>query len=613
MNEFLEQFVLESRELVEQATADLLALENAPHDAGRLDSVFRAFHTLKGGAGIVDFIAMEHAVHAAEDGLAAVRSGERAMTGALVGDCLACLDQVVQWLDAIDRTGELPASAAAGAIVARFASDAPRESSRALSADGRSVLEAQVALLDAFTPEGWEGRVSSAARVAANVLASAGDASWAELLQHAAETSMAARDPRVLREAIEEILDGEAATLAPSAPHAPEPEPTARTLRVDTTRIDALVDLTGELTIARNAMGHAAKLIDAQAPALGALLKDPLAVLHRLTAELQHAVLGMRVLPLDHVFQRFPRLLREISAELGKPASLVVEGGDTEADKVIVENLFEPLVHVIRNAIAHGVEPAAKRAALHKPAVATIRLAASREGDHVVVEVSDDGQGIDIARIREIALERGLLDANALAAMSEEEIVDIIFEPGFSTAATVTGLSGRGVGMDAVRAAVRRLAGDVRIQTRAGSGTTIRFLLPFSVMITPIMVVGAGGQAFGIPLDAVVETLRIGTGDISAVGTAQVVVIRDRTIPLVSLATALALGQADPAEEHATVVVIEVDGQYGALRVDRVGERMEVMMKPLEGLLAGMPALAGSTILGDGSVLLILDLAAVFQ
>jgi len=613
MNEFLEQFVLESRELVEQATADLLALEKAPHDAARMDSVFRAFHTLKGGAGIVDFIAMEHAVHAAEDGLAAVRSGERTMTAALVGDCLACLDQVVQWLDAIDRTGELPASAAASAIIARFASGAPQESARALSADGRSVLEAQVALLDAFTPQGWEGRVTSAARVAANVLASAGDGSWAELLQHAAETSMSARDPRVLREAIGKLLAGEAAAVAPLAPHAPDTEPTARTLRVDTARIDALVDLTGELTIARNAMGHAAKLIDTQAPALGALLKDPLASLHRLTAELQHAVLGMRVLPLDHVFQRFPRVLREISAELGKPASLVVEGGDTEADKVIVENLFEPLLHVIRNAIAHGIEPAAERAALRKPAVAAIHLAASREGDHVVVEVSDDGKGVDIARIREIALERGLFDAAALSAMSEEEIVDIVFEPGFSTAATVTGLSGRGVGMDAVRAAVRRLAGDVRIQTRAGSGTTIRFLLPFSVMITPIMVVGAGGQAFGIPLDAVVETLHIGAGNISAVGTAQVVVIRDRTIPLVSLATALALRQADPAEDQVTVVVTRVDGQYGALRVDRVGERMEVMMKPLEGLLAGMPALAGSTILGDGSVLLILDLAAVFQ
>ena len=614
MNEFIEQFLLESRELVAQATADLLALERAPDDAGLLDSAFRAFHTLKGGAGIVDFMAMEQAVHAAEDVLYGVRSGRRAMTPALVGDCLACLDQVVQWLDDIERTGELPGDPDDGAdeTAGRISGAATGDSANALSLAARAVLEAQLALMDEPASPGFEGRIASAGVVAANVLGSAGRPAAAESLSSAAEISIATHDAAVLRDAIEHVLRRESPAAGPPSQPSFEPEQ-ARTLRVDTARIDALVTLTGELTVAKNSIGHAASLVAREAPELGAILKARFAVLHRLTGELQHAVLSMRVLPLDHVFQRFPRLLREMSIELGKPASLFIEGGDTEADKVIVERLFEPLVHVIRNAIGHGIEDAATRAALRKPAEATIRLAARRLGEHVAVEVSDDGQGIDVDRIRELARERGLFTAEALSAMSDEAVIDVIFEPGFSTAATVTGLSGRGVGMDAVRAAVERLAGQVRVESRAGLGTTIRFMLPFSVMVTPIMVVVAGGQMFGIPLDAVIETLRIAAGSIAPVAGAEVVVIRDRTLALVSLARALDVRKHDPDEAEATIVIVRVEGHEAALRVDGIGERMEVMMKPLEGLLAGMPTLAGSTLLGDGGVLLILDLAGMFN
>jgi two-component system chemotaxis sensor kinase CheA len=616
VNEFLEQFLLESRELVEQGTADLLALEKAPGDAARLDSAFRAFHTLKGGAGIVEFAAMERAVHGAEDVLAEVRAGKRAITTQVVGDCLTCLDQVVQWLDGIERSGDLPRDADAGAtaVVARFAR-AEAASEAGLSAAARALLEFQVALVDEPTSQGSTGRLASAVAVTTNVLRSTGRSPDADRVLRALESSLAAKDSNGLRAAIQEVLAGGSSMAAPAlhAASETEPERKARTLRVDATRVDALVDLTAELTVAQNSIGHAATLIDEQLPELGDMLRTRHAVLHRLVGELQHAVRAMRVLPLDHVFQRFPRLVREMAAELGKPANLVIEGGDTEADKAIVENLFEPLVHVIRNAIDHGIENAATRVAFHKPAMATIRLAASRLGEHVVVEVRDDGQGIDVKRVRELALERGLVAEEALAAMSDEAAIDIIFEPGFSTAAKVTGLSGRGVGMDAVRAAVGRLAGQVRVESRPGQGTTVRFTLPFSVMMTPVMVVGAGGQAFGIPLDAVVETLRIGADRVSPIGTSHVVVIRDRTIPLVSLAKALDARQEERQEAEVTLVITSVEGHYGALRVDRVGERMEVMMKPLEGILAGIRGLAGSTLLGDGSVLLILDLGTLLE
>jgi two-component system chemotaxis sensor kinase CheA len=770
MNEFLEQFLIESRELVEQGTADLLALEKAPADAAHLDSAFRAFHTLKGGAGIVDFTAMAQAVHAAEDALAGVRSGASAISATLIGDCLTCLDRVVQWLDAIERTGELPKDAAAEAdsVVAQVARSAaerggvapsPRRDAaqtvdmpqaggarqvggaahaggetqagnvgpagdwlgglsrrfadvgarartavrytpdrncfysgedpcarvaalpgllavnlepvaewppldaldpfacalvltalcesapadvanalagasgrcevlgvgdplssegdpRALSAAARDLLEAQRALLGIEGASGRTGRIASAGAVAANVLRHARRSADADRVAQAARDSVDASDPRALRDALAALLTATAAAAqAPPAPPpvVPERDSGARTLRIDASRIDALVDLTGELIVAKNAIGHAALLANQGDAALAAILKQRFATLDQLLGALQRSVLSLRVLPLRHVFQRFPRLVREISADLGKPTELVIEGGETEADKAIVEMLFEPLVHVLRNAIDHGVERADVRAARGKPATATVRLAASRHADNVVIEVADDGQGIDAARVRQAAAERKLLSDDALAGLSDDEAIQLVFEPGFSTAGAVTGLSGRGVGMDAVRHAVGRFGGAVTLESRPGLGTTVRFTLPFSVMMTTVVQVGAGDRFFGIPLDVIVETVLVDADAIVPVGGAQALVYRNRTIPLVDLAASLGLPLAERRESKAMVVVTRVDGQYGALRVDRIGERMEIMLKPLEGLLAGAPGLAGSTLLGDGSVLLVLDVGELLQ
>lgn len=724
MNEFLEQFLIESRETVEQAVADLMALEKAPSEqAVHLDGAFRAFHTLKGSAGIVGFTAMEEAVHAAEDVLACMRSGAEAVTAGTIGDCVACLDQVSRWLDALERTGEIPqdATAQAAAVLARFAdagravTSAPERwaedlldrhpavraearsavrytpqpecfyqgvdplaliaalpgllvievaaakpwpalseldpfacnvvvtaltrsssaeviqamgaeaghcrwqalasdaASARLSPQAREVLEAQLQLLqEAGTPRSI-GRLASIGVVAANVLCSAGRVADAERMLRAVQNDVDEGALPRLQEAIAALLgEGDPLVPAPAASARP-PEVAARVLRIDAARIDALVNLTGELIVAKNAIGHLAKMAQESGEALAVGLKRQHAVLEHLVGELQQAVIGVRVLPLHHVFQRFPRLVREMASELGKQAELVMEGGATEADKTIVEMLFEPLLHVLRNALDHGVETAADRAAQRKSAVATIHLRARSEAGQVVVEVSDDGRGVDVDAVRRVAQTRALAAAEEIAALSDTEAIDLIFAPGFSTATEVTGLSGRGVGLDAVRAAVTRLGGHVRIDSRPRLGTTIRFTLPFSVMMTRVMVVRSGGQSFGVPLDRVVETVRIGADKILPVGASAAILVRDRTVPLVTLATALGLSVDDPAQTEATVVITLIHGQYCALRVDRIGERMDVMLKPLDGLLAGSWGLAGSTVLGDGSVLLILDLEEIFR
>ena len=261
----------------------------------------------------------------------------------------------------------------------------------------------------------------------------------------------------------------------------------------------------------------------------------------------------------------------------------------------------------------HGVESASVRAATNKPATATIRLRGLRQDEHVMIEVSDDGAGLDFDRIRQVALQRNLVTPDALADMNEGDLVNLIFAPGFSTAPVVTGLSGRGVGMDTVRTTVQRIGGRVAVESRAGQGTTIRFTLPFSVMMTRVMSVGAGRETFGIPLDAVVENLRVATDRIVPVGVSQAIVIRDQTVPVIELADALGLPSGDRLALDATLVVIQSAGGLGALRVDRVGEPMEVMLKPLDGLLSETPGIAGSTLLGDGSVLLILNLEELFS
>jgi two-component system chemotaxis sensor kinase CheA len=299
--------------------------------------------------------------------------------------------------------------------------------------------------------------------------------------------------------------------------------------------------------------------------------------------------------------------VREVAASLDKPVRFVTEGDDTEADKAVVEALFEPLLHVIRNALDHGVENASVRAAAGKPPIATLTLRAERRGEQVVIEVQDDGAGIDVARVRQVAAERGVATAEALAQLSDAQTIDLIFAAGFSTATEVTSVSGRGVGMDAVRAVIERLGGKVTVDSITARGSTIRFSLPFTVMMTRVMTVEAGGQVFGVPLDAVIETVRTGLDSIAPIGAARAFMLRNRTLPLLDLPQMLGAQQTPPGGD-VNIVVVEAAGERMGLQVDRIGEPMDVMLKPMEGLLASAAGIAGTTLLGDGRVLLVLDL-----
>jgi len=733
MNEFLEQFLVESRDLVAQAIDDLMALVEKPNDRERLDGAFRAFHTLKGAAGIVEFGAMTRTLHAAEDILGSLRSSEEPINPDILDEFLTCLDLTSRWLDAMQATGEAPSTADADAddMIARLVGsggaaevarastlgddswverlsvaagrhftghrtalryapspdaffqgsdpmdvvanlphlmtvdvaltdpalsletmntfscsleivalmEASSEQVRAalLNAPGkvdvrelantaisqseefksnaRSLIEAQLLLLQESNPDLLVGRLASAGRTAVNALLYLGRFEPAANVDRAFATAQAEKKADPLIAAIEQALSEMGQPERPNYDSSASPV-VPRALRVDMDRIDTLVKLTGELIVVKNAIGHAAKLVQENDDprAIAATLREQHALFERLATELQNAVLRIRVLPLRSVFRRFPRLVREISGSVGKTVRLITEGDSTEADATIVDALFEPLLHVLRNAVDHGIERPERRASAGKPVMGTLILRARRDADTVKIEVEDDGGGIDVDRVRAVARASGIVTAESLTAMTDAEAMGLVLAAGFSTASTVTNLSGRGVGMDSVRSAVERLGGKVTLDSQPGVGTRIGLVLPFSLMITRVMTVEVAGQAFGLPLDNVVETTIVPRDRIVPIGAGKAFALRDQTVPLIDLADTLGIKRPDRSgQSQAKVVIALAAGHIGAIEVDRLGERMDVMLTPMGGLLNGMRGVAGTTLLGDGRVLIVLDVQEILS
>lgn len=407
-----------------------------------------------------------------------------------------------------------------------------------------------------------------------------------------------------------------AAAVAPLAarrggPPATDDPAAQKVVKVAQDKIDRLMDLIGEMVVAKNALPYLADRAERVfgQRELSREIKAQYSVINRIAEDMQHAIMQVRMLPVGTIFQRFGRLVRDISKKLGKEVNLVVEGEDTEADKNVVESLADPLIHILRNSLDHGIEMPAARLAAGKPAAGTLRVSARQEGDRVVLDIADDGAGIDTARVREKAVERGLIPAERAGALSEHEAAQLVFLPGFSTADTISDLSGRGVGMDVVRSAVERVNGTVTLESVRGQGTTIRLELPLSMAVTNVMMIEAAGRRFGVPMDLIVETVRVPAEDIHRFKQAQTVVLRGRIVPLRSLADLLSLDtppRLNADGEHA-VLVVRLGAETVGLLVDDFDGTSDIILKPLEGVLAGLTGFAGTALMGDGSVLMILN------
>ncbi len=686
-DDLLPQFLIEGRELIQLASDDLLALERDAADTARLDSAFRAVHTLKGSVGLFDFDPMLIVLRAAEDHLGAMRAGRLDAGRAAIGAVLDCIDACDGWIDAIARAGALPDGAGelgrrladrlagepaapprgvseavvdhgwAAALARRGSPGAPGDGGRVtairyapnrdcffLGDDPMAFIKAipgltflDVEVLDSGPAETFDPfacalviQALSAAPIDAvrKVFQRAGDQVVLAEIPFAQDGDAQDGDAQDGDAQDGDAQDGEARDgeardggardggarddLGPNpagaSGRAESREAASQTLRIDAARIDGLVDLVGELIVAKNGLTHLAAEASARDPALAKALAASLSELEGLTGRMHRAVMGARMLPLDRTFRGFPRLVRGIAAALGKDIDFSVEGGEVEADKAIVDGVFEPLLHLLRNAVDHGVETRERRTAAGKNPVGRIVLRADRAQDKIVIDVADDGAGIDPAAIRAEARRRGLMDAAALDALDDRAAIDLIFAPGFSTAASVTDISGRGVGMDAVRGAVGRLGGRVEALSDAGSGTTMRLTLPQSFALTTVIVVRVGNERYGVPIDRVIETARVPADRILPVHAGHAFALRDRTVPIVPLAGLLGLPQAPRCTADAKVIIAGTGDLRIAIEVDGFAERIEIMLRPMTGLLSGLPGVLGTALMGDGHVLIVLDL-----
>lgn len=400
------------------------------------------------------------------------------------------------------------------------------------------------------------------------------------------------------------------AAEAPGAPAAAiaRAETGERTLRVEQGKIDALMNLVGEMVVAKNALPFLARDAEVRfgSRELAREIKEKYAVIDRITRQMQGAVMDIRMMPVSDLFKRFPRLVRDIARKQDKLVQLVIEGEGTEADKNVIEALAEPLTHILRNSLDHGIETREARLAAGKPETATVRLSAFQEGDSVVIDVSDDGRGVDPGRVRAKAIERGLIDVERAAALTDAQAVQLVFLPGFSTAETISDLSGRGVGMDAVRTVVERLGGAVTLDSTCGEGTRVRLKLPLSMAVTRVLTVDLAGQAYGIPMDLVVETVRIDPAAIRRLKAAEAIVLRDQVIPVLRLRDLLGMAAHRPPLE--SVLILRIGDATIGLVIDDFGTGMDIILKPFAGILANMSGFSGTAVLGDGRVLLVLNL-----
>jgi two-component system chemotaxis sensor kinase CheA len=476
-------------------------------------------------------------------------------------------------------------------------------------------------------PDAWTGRILS---IGACLTHSLHYIQRTDLLEELEEAQEAALDHRVadpLRVFLARLTDednqgaadlaedaGSAsavlkATTASEAPTSSEKQ-IPKTLKIDQHRVDRLMDLIGELVVAKNALPYLAQRAERVYGVrdMAREIKEQYGVINRIAQELQSSIMQVRMMPVGQVFQRFPRLVRDLSKKLDKKIQLIVTGEDTEADKNIIESLADPLIHILRNSIDHGVEPPEERLMAGKPEEGAIRVRAYRDNDSVAIEITDDGHGVDAMAVKNKAVRRGLLTEEQAEAMSDHEATQLIFAPGLSTAEQVSDISGRGVGMDVVRNSVDKVGGTVTVHSQRGSGTNIRLTLPLSMAVTHVMAVELDGKPLGVPMDLVVETVRLEPTAIYAIKHREAFMLRDQLVPLARLRRLLGMDEPVAKNDALATLVVKVHGENIGIVVDDFREGMEVILKPMAGVLDSLRQYAGTALLGDGSVMLVINL-----
>ncbi|MFM8578801.1 MAG: chemotaxis protein CheA, partial [Planctomycetaceae bacterium] len=603
-----------------------------PDDPERLASIYRNVHTIKGNSGFFGFSKLGALTHSGEHLLGRLRDGKLRLDGHVSGSLYSMIDAVRSILSSIEQTGKEGDSdyrdltRALAAVAAGDRADSPDDPTGARDRGQPEAVPPAIASTNPpaehLEPPTIEHRPNPSAASSSTTVANAeGEHLESDPVDSKPDESTFVQSTAVASEpAIARGATPTATAPTASGPAATAPAVAESSIRVDVGLLASILDLVGELVLARNEL----RSVDTDDAAVLAASQR----INTVTAALQETAVRTRLQPIDHVFSKFPRTVRDLAKACGKEVQLVLDGGDTELDRSLVESIRDPLTHLIRNAIDHGLEPPTMRQAAGKPRTGRLSLRAFQESGQVTIEVADDGRGIDVDAVREKAVARGLVTAEQVSALSNDRVLAFIFEPGFSTARAVTDISGRGVGMDVVRTNIEAIGGTVDIASQPGRGTTVRVRVPLTLAIVPAVIVRVAGERFAIPQASVSELVPLREGPdgprIEGLTDGPVLRVRGRLVPIGPMAKCLAIDD-DTTHHGGTVVLVRVDDHEFGLLVDglRSGERgrdlleaasiTTVVVKPIGGLLATLGLYSGASVLGDGGVVLILDLRGVLR
>ena len=633
MKEIMEDFLIEAFELIEQIDHDLVELESNPEDLELLNRIFRVAHTVKGSSSFLNFDVLTELTHHMEDVLNKARKGELKITPDIMDVVLESVDMMKGLLESIRDNGS---DAAAGIDIKNICVRLTQISEGEAPSAASEAPAAAPAPEPVKEPEPATPAEEAAPEVSDAELSKLSDSEVEAEIERLLKVRKAEDQARRASKGIapkspEEIAPATSAAPAPAARPAPSRErdtdkkvPAAssssavaqeQTIRVEVKRLDHLMNLIGELVLGKNRLLKIYDDVEERYEGEKFLeeLNQVVSSLSLVTTDIQLAVMKTRMLPIAKVFNKFPRMIRDLSRDLGKQIDLEISGEETELDKSIVEEIGDPLVHIIRNSCDHGIEDPETRKAMGKPEKGLVQLKAYNEGNHIVVEIVDDGKGLDADMLKSKSIEKGIITEREADAMSEKEAFGLIFRPGFSTAAKVTNVSGRGVGMDVVKTNIEKLNGIIDIESEVGKGTVMKLKIPLTLAIIQSLLVGTQEEFYAIPLASVLETVRVPIDDIYTIDGKNVLRLRDEVLSLVRLSDVFGVEKVFDGGDHTYVVIIGVAEAKLGIIVDTLVGQEEIVIKSMGDYLQNIPGIAGATIRGDGRVTLIIDVGAMMK
>ncbi|MGL2851472.1 chemotaxis histidine kinase/response regulator CheAY2 [Helicobacter pylori] len=646
LQEIMEDFLIEAFEMNEQLDQDLVELEHNPEDLDLLNRIFRVAHTIKGSSSFLNLNILTHLTHNMEDVLNRARKGEIKITPDIMDVVLRSIDLMKTLLVTIRDTGSdtnngkeneieeavkqlqaITSQNLEGAKETSGAKETPKEIKEEIKEKAKEEVKANKTPT-AENPASDNPLADEPDLDYANMSTEEVEAEIERLLNKRQEADKERRAQKK-QEAKQEVTPTKE-TPKTETPKAPKTETKAKadteenkapsigveqTVRVDVRRLDHLMNLIGELVLGKNRLIRIYSDVEERYDGEKFLeeLNQVVSSISAVTTDLQLAVMKTRMQPVGKVFNKFPRMVRDLSRELGKSIELIIEGEETELDKSIVEEIGDPLIHIIRNSCDHGIEPLEERRRLNKPETGKVQLSAYNEGNHIVIKISDDGKGLDPVMLKEKAIEKGVISERDAEGMSDREAFNLIFKPGFSTAKVVSNVSGRGVGMDVVKTNIEKLNGIIEIDSEVGVGTTQKLKIPLTLAIIQALLVGVQEEYYAIPLSSVLETVRISQDEIYTVDGKSVLRLRDEVLSLVRLSDIFKVDAILESNSDVYVVIIGLADQKIGVIVDYLIGQEEVVIKSLGYYLKNTRGIAGATVRGDGKITLIVDVGAMMD